>query len=374
MEILFDRGPSQKSCVFSKPQHILEARAIGDIEPVFRELERARSQGFWIAGFASYELGYALEPTLHALMPQNRVMPLLYFGVYKAPCAHQGSFSAPIEIAPPRFSWNRARYDHAFKILHDHIAQGDIYQANLTMPASVATTGTSDGLYKFLVQTQKVPHGSLIQSAETPDILCRSPELFFATQHDGSIITRPMKGTQPRGDTEAQDQINRLFLAQDDKNRAENLMIVDLLRNDLSRICTAGTVRVPKLFDIETYATVHQMTSLIQGELQPRITLYDIFHALFPCGSITGAPKIRAMQILRDLEEVPREIYCGTIGWAAPDNRAQFNVAIRTLWGMAGKYRFNVGGGIVWDSQSAAEYQEAMWKSRFITQNLLQTT
>ena len=154
----------------------------------------------------------------------------------------------------------------------------------------------------------------------------------------------------------------------DEKNQAENLMIVDLLRNDISRICEAGSVCVPELFTVESYETVHQMTSLVRGQMQPGRGLSDIFRALFPCGSITGAPKLRAMEIIAELEDTPRDIYCGTIGWAAPDGRSDFNVAIRTLMVENGDVTLNVGGGVVYDSTAASEYEEALWKARFAMQ------
>jgi para-aminobenzoate synthetase component 1 len=200
-----------------------------------------------------------------------------------------------------------------------------------------------------------------------PALLSRSPELFFRVDTNGLLQTRPMKGTQPRGVTLAEDEALRAFLARDPKNRAENLMIVDLLRNDLSRVSEVGSVNVPDLFRVESFATLHQMTSLVQGQLVPGTGIDGILRALFPCGSITGAPKVRAMQIIRELEPHPRDAYCGAIGWAAPDGRAEFNVAIRTLMLQDGTATLNVGGGVVYDSTAASEYEEALWKARFAT-------
>ena len=174
-----------------------------------------------------------------------------------------------------------------------------------------------------------------------------------------------MNGTQPQVSGPVANQANRDFLAADPKNRAENLMIVDFLRNDLSRVCRAGSVTVLELFTVETYATMHQMTSLIEGQLKPNMFLLALFRALFPCGSITGAPKLRAMEILRDVEPWPRDIYCGTIGWAAPDGWSEFNVTIRSLLVEAGRVKLNAGGGVVWDSTAPDEYEAALWKARF---------
>jgi len=204
-----------------------------------------------------------------------------------------------------------------------------------------------------------------VEQEDGPALLSRSPELFFRTDSDGRIETRPMKGTLPRLNDPAQDAAQRTTLSRDEKNQAENLMIVDLLRNDISRICQVGSVRAPDLFTVETYATVHQMVSTVEGQLQPGIGLGDIFAALFPCGSITGAPKLRAMQIIRELEPWPREAYCGTIGWAAPDGRSCFNVAIRTVMLDGDRATLNVGGGLVWDSTAPSEYEEALWKARY---------
>jgi para-aminobenzoate synthetase component 1 len=176
-----------------------------------------------------------------------------------------------------------------------------------------------------------------------------------------------MKGTMPRGETALQDALNKAHLSGDVKNRAENLMIVDLLRNDLSRIAEIGSVRVPELFHVQTYATVHQMVSRVVGQLRAGTGLADVFAALYPCGSITGAPKVRAMEIIHALEDTPREAYCGTIGWAAPDGRAEFNVAIRTLMRDGDTAVLNVGGGVVWDSTAESEYEEALWKARYAT-------
>ncbi|MCK5558264.1 MAG: chorismate-binding protein, partial [Candidatus Hydrogenedentes bacterium] len=208
----------------------------------------------------------------------------------------------------------------------------------------------------------------LVSFANTPAILSRSPEMFFQTDSAGMIETKPMKGTAPRGHTAQEDEDQRNWLSNDAKNRAENLMIVDLLRNDLSRICEVGSVKVPELFNIETYTTVFQMTSLIQGQLKSGVRFPDILKAMFPCGSITGAPKIRAMEIINELEPSAREVYCGSIGWAAPDGSASFNVAIRTLiLYQDNEVVLNVGGGIVSDSTAGAEYEEALWKARFAT-------
>lgn len=367
MRIRFDQGPVGPGTSFDRPAKVIRADNAEDVPQAMAALDAARADGAWLAGYASYELGYALEPRLSGRMPGNRRLPLLCFGVFDTPVQH--ALSAPaggVTRFAPR--WDEARYTRAFSQVHDAIGAGDIYQANLTFPIDLTVEGDSAALYSTLAAGQPVGHGALIQQDGLPDLLSRSPELFFRTNADRGIETRPMKGTQPRSSDEAEDARRRAFLSRDEKNRAENLMIVDLLRNDISRVAMPGSVKVPELFKVETYATVHQMTSLVQAQLHMGAELSDILTALFPCGSITGAPKIRAMEILSDLEPWPRDIYCGAIGWAAPDGRSEFNVAIRTLMVEDGAATLNVGGGVVWDSTAPSEYEEALWKARFAHQ------
>ncbi len=366
MQIRFDHGPETSACEFVAPKRLIVADTAGDVLPALAAVDAARAEGAWVAGYLSYEAGYALEPRLWGRMPEGRNLPLVQFGVYDGPEPAENLPQGECSFGSVHTGWDAAVYQDAFDIVHEYICAGDIYQANLTFPLTLRTQGQAAHLYARLAAHQPTPHGALIAQADLPDILCRSPELFFRTDQNGQIETRPMKGTQPRSNDPAEDARRLAFLAGDEKNRAENLMIVDLLRNDLSRVSQAGTVRVPELFAVESYATVHQMTSLVQAQLQQNVGLSDIMQALFPCGSITGAPKIRAMEILSDLEDQPRDIYCGSIGWAAPDGRSEFNVAIRTLLLDREEARFNVGGGVVYDSTAAGEYEEAEWKARFV--------
>lgn len=367
MRIRFDQGPDGLGRGFVNPSVLIRADHPGQVDSALDALDAARSDGKWLAGYASYELGFALEPRLADLMPVNRKLPLLCFGVYDAP---QDLLLNPDQATLDQIQplWDEARYSQAFKRVHDYIGAGDFYQANLTFPMRARSTGSTEALYAALCARQSVGHGALVQQDGLPDLLSRSPELFFRTHADGTIETCPMKGTQPRSDDAAQDAQRRMFLITDEKNRAENLMIVDLLRNDISRVAIPGSVHVPELFKVESYATVHQMVSRVAAQLTPDAGLSHIFRALFPCGSITGAPKIRAMEVLDDLEAAAREIYCGTIGWAAPDGRSEFNVAIRSLMKDGDHVTLNVGGGIVWDSTATSEYEEALWKARFAHQ------
>ncbi|MGB3148506.1 MAG: aminodeoxychorismate synthase component I [Paracoccaceae bacterium] len=371
--ILLENGPGAEPVLFQAPVGTIRADSPAEVDGALAALDQARADGLWAAGYASYELGYALEPHLARLMPEGRALPLLHFGLYAAPqkadpilalADDLASHASLTEVAP---SWSAEDHRRAITRILDHIAAGDIYQANLTMGMTARALGPALGLYGALRARQPVAHGGFVDMDGGPVILSRSPELFFATAADGTIETRPMKGTAPRASNPAHDAALRMELKTSIKNRAENLMIVDLLRNDISRICQVGSVKVPTLFAIESYATLHQMVSHVTGRLLPGTRPSDIFRALFPCGSITGAPKIRAMEIIREQEDGPRDIYCGAIGWLAPDGSSAFNVAIRTLMLQGESVRFGVGGGIVADSTAHGEYEEALWKARFAT-------
>ena len=367
MRIRFDQGPMGQGTCFETPLRVIRADHPHQVSTALADLDAARAAGNWLAGYASYELGFALEPRLAPLMPPDRRLPLLCFGVFDVPvqCGLTAGRAGLGRLTP---RWDFTRYAGAFAEVKRNIGAGDIYQANLTFPLDATVCGDSDALYAALMDVQRVGHGVLVEQEGLPDLLSRSPELFFRTDAKGVIETRPMKGTQPRSDDPVQDRALRDFLQSDEKNRAENLMIVDLLRNDISRVAQTGSVCVPELFAVESYATVHQMVSTVRAQLKVGAGLGDILRALYPCGSITGAPKIRAMEILRELEPWPRDIYCGSIGWAAPDGRSCFNVAIRTLMVEDHKAVLNVGGGVVWDSTAESEYEEALWKTRFARQ------
>ncbi len=364
MDIRFDHGPQGPGDWFRDPARLIRADRPEQVADALAALEAAQAEGRWLAGYCSYEMGYALEPRLAGLMPGSRRLPLICFGVYGAPAPGEPAAGAA-GFGRMRPGWSRAKYRRAFERAHALIRAGDIYQANLTFPIHAPAHGGAQPLYAALMARQPVGYGALVEQDGLPDLLCRSPELFFRTDGTGRIETLPMKGTQPRGRDAAEDARRRAFLESDVKNRAENLMIVDLLRNDLSRVSLPGSVRVPRLYRVETYETLHQMVSQVTARLRPGAGLGDILRALFPCGSITGAPKIRAIEIIRALEMGARDIYCGSIGWAAPDGRACFNVAIRTILLEGGQARLNVGGGVVYDSDADSEYDEALWKARF---------
>ncbi|GGA95204.1 aminodeoxychorismate synthase component I [Allosediminivita pacifica] len=363
--VSFDRGPLGSGTLFADPVRLISAQTAREVPAAFAALEAARREGLWLAGLASYELGYALDAKLAPLMPPPGEVPLMLFGAFKAPLPARPEAPGQSRFTAPRPLWDAARYAEAFGVVHDYICAGDIYQANLTFPMEARHEGTARALYARLRARQEVPYGALVDLGG-PAILSRSPELFFSLDTKGTLTTRPMKGTAPRGANPEADAALAEGLRRSEKNRAENLMIVDLLRNDMSRVSLPGSVKVPELFTVERYETLHQMTSRITSQVRPGTGVADLFAALFPCGSITGAPKIRAMEILRDLEEGPRGAYCGAVGWMAPDGAMTFNVAIRTLTCFAdGRVDLNVGGGVVYDSTAEEEYAEALLKSRF---------
>jgi para-aminobenzoate synthetase component I len=368
--ILFRDDIARQEIRFENPEQLIVANDLAELETLFEKVESARREGKWLAGYFAYEAGYLFEPKLQAVLPKNRRLPLAAVGIFDQP---EVAPAAPINpnnnssvLKNPKLAWDLEAYKARFDIVHKALREGDCYQANLTFPITGNWTGDPLEIFHSLAARQPVRHSAYVDFGPAK-ILSRSPELFFETDTDGWIQSLPMKGTARRGSTPAADKAQKRFLQSDPKNQAENRMIVDLLRNDISLISETGTLDVPKLFEVETYSTVHQMVSLVQAKLLPNRTVREIFAALFPCGSITGAPKLSAMQILHELEAAPRDIYCGSIGWIAPDGESRFNVAIRTLTLFPdGEAVFNVGGGVVFDSNAEEEYAECLLKARFV--------
>ncbi|MCB1883760.1 MAG: aminodeoxychorismate synthase component I [Geminicoccaceae bacterium] len=353
--------------LYARPKALFVARAPGEVAGVFEEMERARAAGLHLAGYAAYELGLALEPRLSPLMPSGRRLPLLRFGAFEAPSPYEPPGAAPaFEGLDLRPDWGLAAYAGPFRRAIDYIFAGDVFQINLTFPMRGRYEGDPFALYRMLARRQPVPHGGVVALAEGEEaVVSLSPERFFAVE-GGRIRARPMKGTAARGGDPEADRRVREALAKDPKNRAENLMIVDLLRNDIGRVCEVGSIRVPDLFTVETYRTLHQMTSGVEGRLRRGVGIADLFAGLFPCGSVTGAPKVRAMEVIAELEDAPRGVYCGAIGSIAPNGDARFNVAIRTLTLFpGGEVVANVGSGLVADSDLDDEYAECLLKARF---------
>lgn len=363
-----------RNLLFTAPREIVVAHDATRARTALERLAAAGEEGLWAAGFCAYELGMVFEERLEPLLADRVDVPLLWFGLYEAPqelsaaevsalLATAGDGEAT-NVAPMQ---DFAAYAQAFDAAKALIAAGDIYQVNLTLKAQFALEGDALGLYRRLAESQKVAYGAYIDTG-THKILSRSPELFVSGEGD-VLRARPMKGTLKRGRTIAEDFIGRAALAADEKNRAENLMIVDLLRNDLGRIAEMGSVKVTDLFTVETYRSLHTMVSGIEARKRADVGLTEILENLFPCGSITGAPKLRAMEIIHALEAGPRGVYTGSIGYIAPDGDFAFNVAIRTaVIDAAGRGEIGIGGGIVADSEAEAEYEEALLKLNFLSQ------
>ena len=349
---------------FRNPYQLIAAETLEDVLPALHKIEQLVETNQWYAaGFLSYEAAPAFDPALQTHARSD--FPYLWFGLYPEPRA--------VSLPKPRASkrildWQptvcREAYNSVIAQIKDQIANGRTYQVNYTMRLQRAFTGDAWEFFLHLAPGQN-HHGAYVDTG--PYVICSaSPELFFRL--DGTTITcRPMKGTAHRGRTTAEDQGQADWLKHSAKNRAENVMIVDMVRNDLGRIARIGSVGVPELFETERYPTLWQMTSTIRAKTD--VSLVEILTALFPCASITGAPKVSTMKIIAELEHTPRNIYTGTIGYLAPRRKAKFNVAIRTalIDRKSQKAEYGVGGGIVWDSTSMDEYSEALLKAQVLT-------
>ncbi len=362
------------STLFEHPTKIIRADRPDQVAGALAEIRHGLHAGLHAAGFFAYELGYILEPRLAELLPQVRSVPLLWVGLYRQP-RHMSSADVQSWLTAEAIgdssldevthTWNSEAYLERFAIVQDNIRSGDIYQLNLTFKAKFKLHGSPLALYRDLRLKQRVAYGGLVDTGDVT-ILSSSPELFIE-QHGKSISTRPMKGTAPRAGTEDGDRDVRHMLSSDIKSRAENLMIVDLMRNDIGRIAELGSVNVTDLFTVETFKTLHQMTSGVRATLKDDVGLEDLLKAIFPPGSVTGAPKIRAMELIRQLETDARGVYCGAIGQFSPDGEALFNVAIRTaVVDRHGRGEMGIGSGIVADSQGSKEYAECLLKMKFL--------
>ncbi|MFD1253856.1 Aminodeoxychorismate synthase component 1 [Devosia equisanguinis] len=365
-----NRDPAGQSMLFTAPREVLVAHDAASAQAALARLRAAAEEGLWAAGYMAYELGFLFEERLLHLLPERSETPLLWFGLYDAPTTPD--IEALLAAAPDgmarglKLRRDFVDYERAFAQVHRYIAAGDCYQVNLTLKADFTLGGDALGLYRRLVESQPVAYGAYINAGDHV-VLSRSPELFVADA-GRQLTTRPMKGTLKRSPRAAEDEKGRAELAADPKNRAENLMIVDLLRNDLGRIAEIGTVRVTDLFTVETYRSLHTMTSGITARRRADIDMVAVIENLFPCGSITGAPKLRAMEIIHEAESGPRGLYTGSIGYMAPNGDFAFNVAIRTaLIGTDGRGEIGIGGGIVADSVAEDEYREAVLKMQFLS-------
>lgn len=349
--------------LFTNPIKELKTRDIDQIEALLREVEAYQEAGFYAVGYVSYEAAPAFEKKLAVHPAPLMGEYLLYFTIHQE--VETLPFPEDYEAVDLPANWKEEveapAYQEAIKSIHHHIRQGDTYQVNYTVQLSQELKEDPLAIYNRLVVEQKAHYNAFIQHDDV-SILSISPELFFE-QEDRLLTTRPMKGTTRRGLTNQADLKEAAWLEADPKNRAENMMIVDLLRNDMNRISEIGSEQVTRLCQVEQYSTVWQMTSTIESRLRPEVDLVQTFQALFPCGSITGAPKISTMEIIQKTEIAPRGVYCGTIGILLPRGKRIFNVAIRTLQMQGTKAIYGVGGGITWDSKWEGEYQETKQKS-----------
>ncbi|MBS6506267.1 aminodeoxychorismate synthase component I, partial [Streptococcus vestibularis] len=349
--------------IFTDTIKELKTKDIKEVKHLLAEVEAYQNQGYYAVGYVSYEAAPAFETKFEVIDGPLMSEYLLYFTI------HESVQTEPIPltykpITLPK-TWQELtsaeEYRAAIEHIHHHIRQGDTYQVNYTVQLQQNITADPFAIYNRLVVEQNAHYNAFIQHDDV-SIISVSPELFFKKDGDG-LTTRPMKGTTNRGLTTETDLKQAQWLAQDQKNRSENMMIVDLLRNDMNRISKIGSENVKSLCLVEQYSTIWQMTSTIETQLLPNSSLGDIFQALFPCGSITGAPKIATMAIIKDVEKQARGVYCGAIGILLPNGPTIFNVAIRTLQMQGNKAIYGVGGGITWDSKWEAEYEETKQKS-----------
>jgi para-aminobenzoate synthetase/4-amino-4-deoxychorismate lyase len=360
------RGP--RSFRFAGLRTVLRADRVDEVMPVLAAVEAAAAGGLHAAGFVAYEAAPAFDPALAAL-PRDPRLPLAWFAVYERRTdgepLHDAEAGGAYELGELRPDVGDADYVAQVARIRELIAAGDTYQVNHTFRLRGPFRGSAAALYHRLCLAQRSAYCAYLELGEMA-IVSASPELFF-NWADGEIELRPMKGTRPRGWTPEEDQELAAELAASPKDRAENLMIVDLLRNDAGRIAQTGSVRVERMFEVERYPTVHQMTSTIRARTRPGAGLSDVFRALFPCGSITGAPKVRTSQIIAELEDSARGVYTGALGFVSP-GEAVFSVAIRTLVidRARGQAELGVGSGITWDSDAEAERRECLSKAAFV--------
>jgi para-aminobenzoate synthetase/4-amino-4-deoxychorismate lyase len=367
----FSPGQFARSFRFEGLESIVSARTADEVVPAMAEIERFTAQGFHAAGFVCYEAAAALNPELAVRAPGN--LPLVWFGIFAK--RHQVEAVADdyeqsdCRISQPELTIDQQDYTASISTIRQAIATGETYQVNYTTRQRFTVSGDPFSLYRRMCHNQQAAYCSWIDTGAYR-ILSASPELFFALEND-KLTMKPMKGTATRMPRADADRNQREQLATSSKDRAENLMIVDLVRNDLSSIAETGSVEVLSLFDVETFPTVHQMTSTVTARIRPEVSLTDIFRALFPCGSVTGAPKRHTMGIISQLETSPRGVYCGAIGYVSPGREAVFGVSIRTavIESATGNAEIGIGSGITWDSIAEKEFLECCSKSAFMTRD-----
>ena len=366
--------------LYANPREIVVARSVDEVLPALERIAALRSEGLHLAGYLAYEAGLALEPKLAGLAPARTgaTGPLMWFGAFETyreladgevPTWLAEQASGPAQIGPLDPQLSAGGYARAFAALQERIAAGDIYQANLTFALAGSYHGDPLALYAAARPAAGAGYGGVVFDG-SHWLLSFSPELFFS-ERDGAVLAKPMKGTRPRGRDAAEDAALKAELEGSEKDRAENLMIVDLLRNDLSRVAVPGSVKVDHAFAVETYPTVHQMITTVRAKLADGTSAVEMLRALFPCGSITGAPKIRAMELIDQTERDARGPYCGAIGRIDAGGDAAFNVAIRTLRltpteNQRGRAVLGVGSAVVADSEVLTEWRECLIKGGFV--------
>ncbi|NMD70385.1 aminodeoxychorismate synthase component I [Bacillus sp. DNRA2] len=352
---------------FINPVYIFEAYTVDEVIPCLNSVQAEVEKGYYAAGFLSYESAPAFQQGMK--VKAGHKMPLLWFGIYDEPIKDTVKSHGSYTLSHWKSTVSKEEYHYSIQAIKNAIEQGETYQTNFTIRLEADFAGDDLAFYEKLKHGQASNYSAYLNIGKYK-ILSASPELFFHL-NGNMITTRPMKGTIQRGYTLEQDELNSNTLFHSKKNRAENVMIVDLLRNDLGMVAETGSVNVSKLFEIEKYPTLHQMTSTICATVAENRGLIDIFKAIFPCGSITGAPKLTTMAIISELETSPREVYCGAIGYLTPEKEAIFNVPIRTVIidEENSKAVYGVGGGITWDSTTTGEYEEILTKARFLKEH-----
>jgi len=362
MEIFFQF--EKKPLLFRNPKYIISCTRLASLRDCFQRMEEALTQGLFVAGFFSYEAGYGFEEKLQDVRDYD--FPLIFMGVYEAPCKEilNKASSLPNEVKDLRLNILPQDYTENIHTIRDFIARGDVYQITYCIKLLFTFRGDPFSFYKSLLRDQPVPYPAYIETDQF-SILSLSPEMFVKKE-SSHVTTKPMKGTWPRGQHTLSDFIHRMRFQFDTKNRAENVMIADLLRNDLGRV--GLHIRAPRLFEVAKYRTLYQMTSTVTGQVAKDLSVYELFASLFPSGSVTGAPKIRAMEIIRELEKEERHIYTGAIGYITPAKDLFFNIPIRTILIRGNMAEMGIGGGIVWDSTPQGEWNEGLLKAQFVTQ------
>ena len=366
--VRFDDAERSAPMTFRGCRGVFRAETLDEVRPSLAWAADHASDGAWVAGMLAYDASPAFDDAFAVPAPRTDrpSVPLAWFAAFED--AELAGWDDVGSHSLSRWSpgLDRAAYDRAFSEVHGAIRRGDTYQANLTFPLDASFAGDPRSLYLQLLESQDVGYAAYLDLGDL-QVASVSPERFFSIE-GRTISLRPMKGTRSRGRWRSEDEALVEDLRSSEKDRAENLMIVDLIRNDVGRIATTGTVVVDSLFAVEEYRTVWQMTSDVSAHLRPDIDLSDVFTALFPCGSVTGAPKASTMEIITGVESVPRGVYCGAIGVLPPGDGldgASFSVAIRTavVDPSEGRATYGVGGGVTWDSNAADEYHEALAKA-----------